>query len=203
MPKIHQAKVLFLTALLNVGSQARPVEAGVLDANGCYRQTIREPVAGNPKLITETVRLICPNGQPQANPRLIVVPAQMVPIATSNVPAAPNHTHVISTTKSNGTHTQTILLHPAPGPGPAPVPAAAFLPAAAPAPAPAPASGSDPKTALAIVYPNQQQSPQPVAPPQVILLSKTVKKPKSSAPTLDASHFLLIFVIIYLLIDQL
>ncbi|KAH8311555.1 hypothetical protein KR044_006888, partial [Drosophila immigrans] len=170
---------------------AQVVENGVPDAHGCYKQTIKEPVAGHRKLYTETVHLVCPNGSPAPNPQHVVMAAPVVPVGTVHhviaaaqpVPTL-NHTQGINSTQSNGTQTHTVMVHQ----GPVPVP---------PAPAPSHPSG------ITVVY-----GTAPVAPthtlqagaPRVVLLSKTIKKQKSAAATVNISYGLLILVVLYCLI---
>ncbi|XP_064548122.1 BCL-6 corepressor-like protein 1 [Drosophila montana] len=185
---------------------AQVVETGVPDANGCYRQTIKEPLPGNNKLYTETVHLVCPHNAPPANPQpaMVVVPVAQAPAAAHPVlvaPAAPaatpatpavvyNQTSALNSTHLNATH---VL---ATGPAPAAVPASVPVAAAAPAP----------HSSLTVVYaaPPQQQHPQPAQPgtAHVILLSKTVKKQKSAACSINISQGLLILVVLYCLISK-
>ncbi|XP_060650215.1 uncharacterized protein LOC132787290 [Drosophila nasuta] len=165
------------------------VENGVPDANGCYKQTIKEPVAGHRKLYTETVHLVCPNGLPPATPQH-VVPAQAAPVGW-NVPAASqptptlNYTHSINATQTNGTQQHTVLLHPRPAAVPA-------------APAPAHPSG------VTVVYAPPPATPiqhaVPAAPPRVVLLSKSIKKQRSAAASLNVSYGLLLLVVFYCLL---
>ncbi|XP_023176798.2 calphotin isoform X2 [Drosophila hydei] len=257
MFKAQLAKVLFLGALLFVGSQAQPlrgrkrafgvgllggalagavignavakapgsskaaapaaapvaqvVETGVPDANGCYKQTIKEPVAGNTKLYTETVHLVCPPKMPAAtSPPAIPVPVQVVPMAhapaasvypvAAAVPAAVvNHTSNANATHANVTHTFTNLGHPGPVPVVVPAPAAAPVAAAPVAP------HSSVTFAYAVDPRSQPAQPAQMAPQgtaHVILLSKTVKKQKSAANTINISQGLLILVVLYCLISK-
>ncbi|XP_034114429.1 uncharacterized protein LOC117574640 [Drosophila albomicans] len=168
---------------------AQVVENGVPDANGCYKQTIKEPVAGHRKLYTETVHLVCPNGLPPATPQH-VVPAQAAPVGW-NVPAASqptptlNYTHSVNATQTNGTQQHTVLLHPRPAAVPA-------------APAPAHPSG------VTVVYAAPPATPiqhaVPAAPPRVVLLSKSIKKQRSAAASLNVSYGLLLLVVFYCLL---
>ncbi|KAH8403854.1 hypothetical protein KR215_004282, partial [Drosophila sulfurigaster] len=169
---------------------AQVVENGVPDANGCYKQTIKEPVAGHRKLYTETVHLVCPNGLPPATPQH-VVPAQAAPVGW-NVPAASqptptlNYTHSINATQTNGTQQHTVLLHPRPAAVPA-----------APAPAAHPSG-------VTVVYAAPPATPiqhaAPAAPPRVVLLSKSIKKQRSAAASLNVSYGLLLLVVFYCLL---
>ncbi|EDW59529.2 calphotin [Drosophila virilis] len=190
---------------------AQVVETGVPDANGCYRQTIKEPVPGNGKLYTETVHLVCPHNTAPANPQpaMVVLPVAQAASAAHPVLAAPapvspavvaavapvapavvyNHTSALNSTHLNATVT---------------VPAAA--PASAPAMVPVPAAAPAPQSSLTVVYaaPPQQQHPPPAQPgtAHVILLSKTVKKQKSAAGSINISQGLLILVVLYCLISK-
>ncbi|KAH8359288.1 hypothetical protein KR093_005667, partial [Drosophila rubida] len=162
---------------------AQVMENGVPDAHGCYKQTIREPVAGHRKLYTETVHLVCPNVSPATNPQHVVIPAQVVP-AVSHPATTLNYTHSINSTHANGTQTQAVLLHPGSGPVPA-----------------APASSPP---GINVVYGTASVTPiqhtVAAGPPRVVLLSKTIKKQKSSAATLNVSYGLLLLVVLYCLI---
>lgn len=188
---------------------AQVVENGVPDAHGCYKQTIKEPVEGNRKLYTETVHLVCPNGPP-THPQPVVMPAQVIPAAVHHVvPApglAPTSIHIQSTnfTHSNGTHTQTVLVHPGPIPGPAPAPVP--VPAPGPAPAPGPDQKPSPHSGVTILYAASPIGPTHHSPSSgaahVVLLSKSVKKQKSAAASLNVSHGLLILLILYCLISK-
>lgn len=161
---------------------AQVVETGALDANGCYRQTVKEPVPGNAKLYTETVHLICPNRPAVGHAHPVVVPVQVVPAAAAPAPIpAVSAAHGFNATTNNATH---VVVAPA---GPAPVPAAALAPAQ-------PASVS-----YVPVAPVQQ----PAGPAQVILLSKTVRKQKSAAASINISHALLILLVFYCIIRHL
>lgn len=167
---------------------AQVVETGALDANGCYRQTVKEPVPGNAKLYTETVHLICPNRPAVGHAHPVVVPVQVVPAAAPAPIPAVSAAHGFNATANNATQ---VLVVPA---GAAPVLAAA--PAAAPAPA-QPASVS--YVPVVPVAPAQQ----PAGPAQVILLSKTVRKQKSAAASINISHALLILLVFYCIIRHL
>lgn len=190
---------------------AQVVETGVPDANGCYKQTIKEPVAGNTKLYTETVHLVCPPKMPAAtSPPAIPVPVQVVPVAhapaasvypvAAAVPAAVvNHTSNANATHANVTHTFTNLGNPGPVPVVVPAPAAAPVAAAPVAP------HSSVTFAYAVDPRSQPAQPAQMAPQgtaHVILLSKTVKKQKSAANTINISQGLLILVVLYCLISK-
>lgn len=176
---------------------AQVVENGVPDAHGCYRQTIKEPVVGHRKLYTETVHLVCPNGSPPMHAQPVGTPAQVFPVghspvAVHHVVAVPglapssNHTESSSSSHSNGTQTQTVLVHPGPAPGTIPAP-------------PRPPGSS-------IVYANSPpvatHHSAPVGVPHVVLISKTVKKQKSAAASLNVSYGLLIVLVLYCLIRK-
>lgn len=164
---------------------AQVVETGALDANGCYRQTVKEPVPGNAKLYTETVHLICPNRPAVGQAHPVVVPVQVVPAAAPAPIPAVTAAHGLNATTHNATQ---VVVAPA---GPAPVPAAA--PAAGPAPA---QPGS-------ISYVPVAPAQQPAGPAQVILLSKTVKKQRSAAASINISHALLILLVFFCIIRHL
>lgn len=164
---------------------AQVVETGVPDANGCYKQTVKEPVPGNAKLYTETVHLICPNRPAVANPQAVVVPVQVVhhaapaavaAPAAASIPAITAAHHGLNATSHNATQ---VVVAP---------------------PAAAPAAGHPVTTSYVPVAPAQQ--PTAAGPAQVILLSKTVKKQKqrSAAASLNVSHALLILLVLYCLI---
>ncbi|XP_034485861.1 uncharacterized protein LOC117790509 [Drosophila innubila] len=180
---------------------AQVVENGVPDAHGCYKQTIKEPVVGNGKLYTETVHLVCPHGSPPSHPQPGAVPAQVIPVAQSpvvvhHVVAAPdtaptfNHTHSSNSTHSHGTQTHTVLGHPGQVPGQAQGPAQTL----------SQPSGITVLYAAAPVAPSHHSPPAGAA--HVVLLSKTVKKQKSAAATLNVSHGLLILLVLYCLIRK-
>ncbi|XP_017856169.1 PREDICTED: translation initiation factor IF-2 [Drosophila arizonae] len=198
---------------------AQVVENGVPDANGCYKQTIREPVTGHPGHYIETVHLVCPQRPAAAAPQpAMPAPVHVLPVAQAPaasvypvIPApAPVATHVVAAavpvanaTHLNGTLTVTTLGHPNPVPVPVPaVPA----PAAAPAPAPSAAAATSPHSSLTFAYATAPiaQPAQPVqqAPAQVFLLSKTVKKQKSAASSVNVSYGLLMLVVLYCLISR-
>lgn len=184
---------------------AQVVVNGVPDANGCYKQTIKEPVPGHPHHYTETVHLVCPPA-PRHVPPVAQAPAAAVyPVLPA---AAPVATHVVAAavpvanaTHLNGTLTVISLGHPNPVPVPA-VPAPA--PAAVPAPAPSATATANPHPSITFAYATapiaQPAHPVQNAPAQVFLLSKTVKKQKSAASTVNVSYGLLMLVVLYCLI---
>ncbi|KAH8280860.1 hypothetical protein KR054_001721, partial [Drosophila jambulina] len=141
-----------------VPAQPEPKKATVIettapDANGCYKQIIRQPNPDNPKTYTETENLICPTLQlanqpaPQLSPTASQVPVMPQPFPVIHVPASvPAPASV-----------------PVPVPGASPVPASASVPAPAPAPVPVPAPASAPAPAPAHA-PAPAPAPAPVVP---------------------------------------
>ncbi|XP_017081834.2 transcription initiation factor TFIID subunit 4 [Drosophila eugracilis] len=161
------------------------IETGTPDANGCYKQTIREPNPNNPKSYTETQHLICPTLQ-QANQ-----PAPAIAPSVVQVPVMPQPSPVFPPPAAG---------HPAPA---APVASPVAAPIAHVVPA-APVASSAPVVPVAVAIP----APAPAAPavqpnagqPQVILLSKkTVYYPKkrSSAPSLIVPQGVLFLLVIF------
>jgi len=66
------------------------IETGTPDANGCYKQTIREPNPNNPKSYTETQHLICPTLQQANQPAPAIAPSPAhVPVMPQPLPVFP------------------------------------------------------------------------------------------------------------------
>ncbi|XP_016953770.1 nematocyst expressed protein 3-like [Drosophila biarmipes] len=177
------------------------IETGTPDANGCYKQTVREPNPNNPKSYTETQHLICPTLQ-QANlpaPAIAPSPAH-VPVMPQPLPVFP--AHVAGPPPPAAAPVATVAV------APAAVAPAAVAPAAAPASVPAAVAPAPPVVVHPAAVPVAIPAPAPAAPavqrnagqPQVILLSKkTVYYPKkrSSAPTLNIPQGVLTLLVIF------
>ncbi|KAH8374792.1 hypothetical protein KR200_006114, partial [Drosophila serrata] len=207
--------------------RATVVETGPPDANGCYKQIIRQPNPDNPKTYTETENLICPTLQqtnqpaPQLSPSSGHVPVMPQPYPVIQVPAAGPPAPAPAAAPAPAP-VPLPPVAPAPAPVPLPAPAPVPAPAAAPVvPVPAPAPGfivprapihspvappAVPVPAPAPVAPavqtNPIQQPAPAQPQHVIVQSThTVKKyrgKRSSAPTLSISQGVLgMLVVLY------
>ncbi|KAH8337407.1 hypothetical protein KR059_009165, partial [Drosophila kikkawai] len=207
--------------------KATVIETGAPDANGCYKQIIRQPNPDNPKTYTETEHLICPTLQmtnqpaPQLSPSAGNVPVMPQPFPVIQVPAAGPPAPVAAPAAAP-------VAAPAAAPVPAPVaPAPVAAPAPAPAPvtvpivpAPAPAIGfvdpraplQTPVAPLAVpvpapvpvvpaVQPNANPQPAQGQPQHVIVQSthtiKKYSKKRSSAPTLAIPQGVLAMLVVF------
>ncbi|EDV41826.2 uncharacterized protein Dana_GF17671 [Drosophila ananassae] len=183
------------------------IETGTPDANGCYKQTIREPNPSNQKTYTETEHLICPTLQtnvapPAIPPSPVHVPVMPQPFPVIHVPAAAPPAPATAAAAPAAPVAQSPVAHapvaqtpvaPAPispvhlsyPPGThqaAAVPVPAPIPAASPVLIPAPPPGHAPVPAPAPVplpAPVPASNPAIAQNPHVIVLSKkTVYYPK-------------------------
>ncbi|SPP84116.1 Hypothetical predicted protein [Drosophila guanche] len=181
------------------------IETGQRDANGCYKQTVREPNPANPKTYTETEHLICPTLTQAHQP----APAIAMPPSAAFVPVMPQPSAVLPVPVAApapvgwvapvATNSSSVAHHPV-------IPALpAHLSQNAAAAVPAPAA--------AIVHPPTHHVAQPNAPaaapapapapsqtPHVIVLSKKTvyyPKKKSSAPSLMIPQGILAILAIF------
>ncbi|XP_068156984.1 calphotin [Drosophila tropicalis] len=112
------------------------VETGAPDANGCYKQTIREQDPQNPKAYTETQHLVCPTikqvnvAAPPISPSVNLVPVmpQPHPVAVP-VPATAPVAPPVVVQAVHPTAAQPTASHPTPAPTQHAVAAAPAAPA--------------------------------------------------------------------------
>ncbi|EDW38147.1 GL12438 [Drosophila persimilis] len=180
------------------------IETGQPDANGCYKQTIREPNPGHPKTYTETEHLICPTLTQAHQP----APAIAMSPSAAFVPVMPQPSPVIPVPAATA------------APAPPPAPAAGWV-----APTASVASNSSNSSSVipalpaqpghngaahvaapapVVAQPTSQQTAQPnPAPgqtPHVIVLSKKTvyyPKKKSSAASLMIPQGILVIIAIF------